>query len=407
MILGRIKLRLLAKWLFYCVIIFNACVSYANPEDTSMWFSQNNARGVILNVDLFISSVCPHCYKADAFFHEIENSTPWIKVRRHVINDDKMALQLFYQKLKQFDSSDFSAPTIIFCNSRWVGFENSETTGKGLLHALNYCHQQIEQDGALTQRTINIVRQWSGTSKVDAKLVINQPTSPLERIVITALVEAFTPCSLFCFCVFLAFLWMYPERRWVQFFLSAVFLLALGIVHTAQFVFTEQYQHVLSQLPWYFWSAIGALILFVAFQYAKAKWSSGVQRSVLWFLPVLVLSVITVYARQQVCAFSVGAVFQQWIQTQPLTQAAYYFYQFTYLCFYLLPLTLLLGFYLAFGVHPRRILPVSGCLMLMITGLVMLIYPDGLASSGLSAIVLIVSLFLGWYYVSRQDKKLL
>ena len=400
-------MRLLAKWLFCCAIIFNVCVSHAHPTDTTTWFSQdNNATGVILNVDVFISSICPHCHKADVFFREIENNSPWIKVRRHVINEDKTALQLFYQKLKQFNSSDFSVPTIMFCDSRWVGFESSETTGKGLLHALNYCRHQIERDGTLTQITSNIVRQWSGTSRVDAKLVINQPTSPLERIVITALAEAFTPCSLFCLIVFIAFIWMYPERRWIQFFLSIAFLLALSVVHTTQFVFTEQYQQLLLHLSW-FSAPAGIMLLFVAFQYAKARWASGVQRSVIWAFPALILSVIAVYAHQQICAFSVGAVFQQWIQTQPLTQAAYYFYQLTYLGFYLLPLMLLLGFYLVFGVHPRRILPVSACLMLMITGIALLIYPDSLASSGLSGIVLIASLFLGWYYIRRQDKKLL
>jgi len=397
-------LRAKFKWLFYCVVIFNVCVSHANPTDTTTWFSQdNNSTGVILNVDVFISSICPHCHKADAFFREIENSNHWIKVRRHVINEDKPALQLFYQKLKQFNSSDFSVPTIMFCDSRWVGFESSETTGRGLLHALNYCRHQIERDGTLTPITSNIVRQWSGTSRVDAKLVINQPTSPLERIVITALVEAFTPCSLFCFMVFLAFLWMYPERRWIQLFLSAVFLLALSVAHTAQFVFTEQYQQLLLHLSWFSWPA-GIMILFFAFQYAKALRTSGVQRSVIWAFPTLMLGVIAVYAHQQICAFSVGAIFQQWIQTQPLTQAAYYFYQLTYLGFYLLPLILLLGFHLVFGVHPRRILPVSACLMLMITGIALLIYPDSLASSGLSGVVLVASLFLGWY-ISWQDKK--
>ena len=395
----------IVKLLFCFAVMFNVSAAHTEPVQFTDWFTQNSSTGILLNVDLFISSTCPHCHKADAFFRALQDKMPWLNVHRNAINEDKAVLQLFYQKLNQFHSNDFSVPTIMFCDSRWVGFDSSETTGKGLLRALNYCHHQIEQDGALTQVTRNTLRQWSGSSRGDVKINLTRPTSTLERIMITALLEAFAPCSLFCFFVFLAFLWMYSGRRWLQFFISISFIMALSVAHTVQFVFTAQYQQWLLHLNWFSWLA-GGMLLLVVFQYVKTQREAGVPRSVIWVFPALLVSSIVVYAHQQICSFSVGAVFQQWLQAQSLIQSDNYVYQFTYLGFYLLPLVLVSIFYIMFGAHPRRILSVAACSMLVVIGGLLLVYPKGLASVGLAGVVLVGSLCVGWIWVRRQDKLL-
>ena len=382
-------------------IFFNLSMAYAKSAHVSDWYTKDNVTGVHLNIDLFLSSTCPHCQQTEAFFSALQSQNPWLNVNRHFINEDKAMLKLFYSKLKQFNSNDFSVPTIFFCDSRWLGFDTSETTGKGLIRALDYCHEKIEQEGKITQATRNTLRQWSATSKIDVNMKINTPHSDFERILITAMVEAISPCALFCLFLFLASIWMYPARRGVQFFLSMAMILALGIVHTMQYVFTNHYQQLLMHSTVFSW-IVGGLLLLYLLQYINTHWRSGTRRSPLWFFPVLILSVTAVYIHQQSCDFSVGALFQHWLQTKSLTPSALYFYQLTYLAFYLLPLLVLTVFYLIFDVHPVKILPISGCVIIFVIGALLLSYPQGLASFWLSVFVLFFSLLSGWY-LKRQN----
>jgi glutaredoxin len=128
------------------------------------WYTTAPDQHVILNVELFISSTCPYCHKADVFFKEIEPSTPWLHVHRHLINEDKSALDLFNQFLTDQNARDFSVPSIFFCNSRWLGFDSEQTTGNDLLKALAYCKNDIEKEGRLTDETIITLRQWANAN---------------------------------------------------------------------------------------------------------------------------------------------------------------------------------------------------------------------------------------------------
>jgi len=371
-------------------------MAYAKSAHVSDWYTKDNVTGIHLNIELFLSSTCSHCEQAEAFFSALQNQNPWLNVNRHFINEDKAMLKLFYSKLKQFNSNDFSVPTIFFCDSRWLGFDSPETTGKGLIRALDYCREKIEQDSKITQATRKTLRQWSATNQIDVNMKINTPHSDFERILITALFEAISPCALFCLFLFLASIWMYPARRGVRFFLSMAITMALGTAHTMQYVFTNQYQQLLMYSTEFSWVAGGLLLLYL-FDYININWRMGTRRSFLWFFPVLILTVIAVYIHQQSCNFSVGAIFQHWLQTKSLTQNALYLYQLTYLAFYLLPLLIVAGFYLIFDVHPAKILPITGRLIMFVIGSLLLIYPQGLTSFWLSAFVLSLSLLLGWY----------
>lgn len=384
----------LTRGLLFFVFLFNLMFCYAAPQQSNAWFTRD-AGSVVINVDLFISSTCPHCHKADDFLRELTEKNSWLKISRHVINEEKPQLELFYQKLQLFHSNDFSVPTIMFCDSRWVGFSDSETTGKGLLRALRYCYHQVKAEGSLTETTRNTLRQWSATNASNLKVELNKPAPFLARIVISALMEAISPCSMFCLWMFLAFLWLYPDSRRVRFYLGLLFIMTLGVMHTFQFVFTSAYQQWMLSMRWVALLSGAALIAYVL-QYYHTQWRSGPQRSMFWILPVMLLGVATVYSYQQTCEFSVGALFQQWLNTQTLTSPAFYFCQLTYLVFYLLPLSCLLVFYLIFNVHPRKLLPISGCFMLAAMGVLLLAYPDGLSSFSISCVIIIAALFVAW-----------
>jgi hypothetical protein len=354
----------------------------------------------LIPVDLFMTSTCSHCHKADEYLQSLEKNTKWIKLNRYVINEDKKALAVFYDRLNALGSTNFSVPTIIFCDSRWLGFDNAENSGKSLVHALNFCRENLNRDGYLKKATRNTLRQWSATSSGNMNLEINQPVSSLMRVVILACVESFSPCSLFCFLFLLAFFWLHPTCRISRFLLGMTFIVAFAFIHTVQFVWTSQYQQWSLYLPWVT-RVYAFLLLFYLVRYVQTRAEGATSDSLGWALLIVIFGVIVLYTQQQTCDFSAGAIFQRWLVSQTLTPAAVAFYQGTYLFFYLMPLMLILAIYSLFSVRPRNLLPATAALILVVIDVLLLIYPAGLANMGLSFAVLVFSMIAIRQYLKR------
>lgn len=172
-------------------------------QDLSSWFSKGENNQIKIRVDLFLSSTCPHCQKADAFFQSLQAQKPWLDVHRYIINQDKTALDSFHQELQQLDIDDYAVPAIFFCNSRWVGFDETGITGQNLLRGLNYCYQQISQKGNLEPETISLLEQLSNASWFNANMT-SKPSLALFTLTM-ALTDAFSPCSLFVFSPYFLF----------------------------------------------------------------------------------------------------------------------------------------------------------------------------------------------------------
>ena len=124
----------------------------------------NAAQGDV-EVDLFMSSTCSHCKKADIFFQDMQKNYSWLKVNRYIVNENKIALEDLYQHLRLFNSIDFGVPAIFFCNSYWQGFMSNEDTGTILNQALNYCHKKLTTQGQLKESDKILLQQWSTSNK--------------------------------------------------------------------------------------------------------------------------------------------------------------------------------------------------------------------------------------------------
>jgi glutaredoxin len=362
--------------------------------------SSKSEQEASVGIELFMTSTCPHCHKADEYLQALTKTTPWITVHRYVINEDKKALSKFYERLHAIHSTDFSVPSLMFCESHWLGFDNAENSGKSLVHALNYCHEQLIRDGRLTQVTRNTLRQWSATSAGNVHLEITQPVSSLTRIIILAGIEAFSPCSLFCLLFLLAFFWLHQPYRSSRFALGMTFIVVLAFMHTAQFVWTSQYQLWATYLPWVA-RGYALILLWFLGRFVQTRVRSEISGCLGWAVLVVVLGVAVIYTQQQTCNFNVGAIFQRWLISQTLTPAAVAFYQATYLLFYLMPFMLLLVIYSLFGVRPRNLLLTNGVLILVVIDLLLLVYPSALASIGLSVAVLVFTMIASWQYLKR------
>ena len=363
---------------------------WANSTPYS-WYSQDSDKKVTINVALFLSSTCPYCHKSDAFFKEIEASYPWVHVTRYIINEDKNALLRFSQLLTEQDMLDFSVPSVFFCDSRWVGFAAAETTGADLLHAINYCKQDIEKKGTLSPATVKVLKRWANANMFNSGVVGNPSTT--KYITTVALLDAFSPCALFCIICFFAFLFL-QERRKKQVITGLLFILAVGIVHYVQQVYISTFYQL---LPWYRLPAllVGLLTLYLMYQYYKKKTIHNLL--VLLAFPVAFM----VLSYQQTCVMNWSNIFEQWLDNQHVSSGRAILYQAAYHMMYLLPLIVTLLLYILlirvkFFVNLSPKLNCIGLLYLTTIALILIIYPLALSNLMLSLLITIILIVCGW-----------
>ena len=387
---------ILSLWLLY------SCPSFAAPQSVA-WFGRDAANHVTITVDLFLSEGCPHCHKADAFFQGLEKKEPWVIVHRHIINQDKAELQLFYERLKQQHSTNFSVPALFFCDSRWVGFDDDESSGKAFLRGLNFCRKNITTQGELRPDTVRWLREWGGASQYE----MSHKPSPLTFVFMAAVAEALTPCSLFCFFTFLSFLWLYPTNRGRQLGIGVVFMGALLFIHYLLQAQSAVYYQYLTH-PWLLRIFVGLLLLFFVAKCNKSKEAPTPSMS-FWVWLLVFLSPIAIWVYQQTCTFNMALVYEQWFSGQSFSPLAHVMYRLEYQFAYVLPAMLCLALFFFFGRHPRiashhRLLCVAAYLMLMCIGVALIIYPQVLANMWASYGVFLVAFVAGWF-ISRREKK--
>ena len=305
-------------------------------------------------------------------------------MNRYIIDKDKNSLVRFNQLLNDQQMSDFAVPSIFFCNSRWVGFASAETTGKDLLHALNYCRQQIEQKGELTAANISVLRRWANANLFDSGMT-EHPTAG-KYLTVVALMDAFNPCALFSIGGFFALLFIQDSRK-RQIISGALFILGIGLVHLTQQMFTSTFYE---WLPWLRWptAVIGLFAFYLAGQYYRKKTTSN-----LFYLLALLLGFVT-QAYQQTCLMNWSYIFQQWLSNQHISNTRVGLYQFAYQLIYISPLLFALILYVSLMKMKRmanleKRLQSIGLLYIMAVALFLIIYPPVLSNLLMSLFVLL------------------
>jgi glutaredoxin len=387
------------------LLFLSMVIAQATPSST-VWFDKDPVGKVRLHVALFVASTCPHCHKAEVFFKKIETEHPWLLVHHYVINQDKAALEAFYQQLKAMASSNFSVPSVFFCGSHWTGFEEEATTGKLLTDALTYCYQQIAHQGMLSESTINVMQKWGGATRVHLSPGLSQ--SNFKTIVFSALTDAFLVCSLFCLAAFLAFIGMSPTKKWHQFSVGIVFLSTLVITHYVQQVHSAFYYQITFKLTWVA-ALIGLLLLFFIGKDYRTSRAKNERTPGFITYAAIVFTAFIVQTYQQTCPLNFALVFEQWITEQNLSLIRRFFYQLLYQIMYFLPMMMLFLTIFLLGRHRRYIsfhkkVVFMSRLILASIGIILLIYPLLMANLWASIFVLIGSVLVGWLLERRYGE---
>lgn len=367
---------------------------YAAGNAMPVWYQRHDGQ-MVLEVDLFLSSTCTHCRNADAFFHEIDMAHPWLQVHRYIINQDRAALKLFANRLQQFNSNDFSVPAIFFCGSHWHGF-TTKASANMLLRALNYCHQQVQQDGLLKPETVLLIQRLGAAGRLQVSEKFTN--SSWQFIPLSALMDALTPCSLFVFLIFIAFLGHYAKDEYSQKRVGIVLLLTLAVVHASSRGLLGWQQGIGIDVC----SVLLGLLLLYRLFFTKnyRSWALVKQANLLDYLLVSAI-LFLVYLHQQRCSWDISTVFSQWVMNQPVSAGQRLMYHLCYEFIYLMLfsfITLLILLVQRLAVY-QRIKPFfarwSSC-MIMIIALLLIIYPKLLVHLFSSLVVFIVVTFLAW-----------
>ena len=405
--------------LIVIVILVWSVVTSLVAAPTEIWFTKDQDHPVTLRVDLFLSSTCPHCAKADAFFQVLQRNEPGLTVHRHMINQDLSALKLFSERLQEQHSNRFVVPGIVFCDSLWTGFLDNHSTGKVLRQALHYCRKKIKEDGQLTPDTVRVLQKWGGASQF--QINTERPHSSFGVVILSALGDSVTPCSFFIFLAFLAFLECYPAHKRWQALMGIVFLTALGVIHYLQQVQSVFYYSVVLPLRWPA-ALSGMLLLFFVLGQVIASptpkkgrvplsyfFLRGYQQmmphhrrlmTTVFVLFVLCCTVVFVYVHQETCFFNMALVWNQWLMEQAFSPLLRYVYQMLYQIVYLLPLSLWLLIYLK-GIPRYRkasfwqVLTIVSRVILVSIAIILLVFPSGLANAWLSFGVLVGGIIMG------------
>lgn len=375
----------MATVLRFFLIFFIVHTPIWASDALSTWYIKSADNKVVINIDMFLSSDCAHCHKVDEFFHDIEAASPGLHVTRYFINQDKKALFRFNQLLNDQQMEDFAVPSIYFCNSRWVGFSSAESTGKDLVDAINYCKQQIENKGTLTQDTVNTLRHWANANRYTSGLV--EKPSLISYTITLGLIDSFSPCALFCVAGFFAFLLIEEDKK-KQTIAGLLYISSVALVHYYQQVYTSSF---FGLIPWL---RIPAALLGLVTLYFVMRSYNNKSNGLLYFIVTFLLGLITTLY-QQTCVMSLSAIFQQWLNNQSLPNGKVHLFQLLYQSMYILPLIVILCLFLAvfqtkrFASLKIRLVPV-GLLVLIAIALCLILYPFALSNFVLSLLILLI-----------------
>ncbi len=374
--------------IFYCF----ATLVFADLQ-ASTGYNQVDSKPK-LRVDLFLSSTCPHCQKADKFFADLESKENWLDIHRYEIDKDKASLNAFYQMLQQQNANTFSVPTIFFCNSRWVGFADDGSSEKALLSGLNYCRQQIATTGKLTTAASDYLKQ--SANAYDLTLSISGNPSTASFIPLMALTEALSACAIFCVLALFAFIWL-GQKPALQIRCGLLFLATLSVAHFIQQVHAVFFYQILV------WLRILAVFIglgLLAFIF-KSFWQDLNQKMVYPFVILTELTALILQAYQQTCTPNFALIFEQWLLSQQFSVVKQQICRVIYQGIYVIPLLLMLLIIVSLVkqkrlLRHRSLLTQFSWINLTVIAVLLIAYPQYLANMGISLLVFVFSLIVAW-----------
>lgn len=361
---------------------------YALPQ--SSWYHQDGEGKLILDVQLFTVSTCPHCQKEEAFFKTILETNPWINLHQHVIDKNKQDLLLFGNYLQQLKIHDFSVPALFFCDSRWVGFSPIRNSGPRLLEGLQFCYQAIQKENTLNHATIQALRQRATSYWLNDGIDVKAKNSYLLPLLPAMAILSF--CSFVS--IFLLFSLLYLNKQKPLPILFA-FLFSAVVVQ-----FLQQYYDA------FFWSLLDNLLipasligLLGAGYVILLTKKSDKALKVAMLATVLLAFSVQMY--QQTCSPNFSSIYHQQLREMSLSPTSQWYFYLAYDLIYIVCLALVSGILFLYSKSKRMQNAAVGlrffcAAVILITSISLIIYPLWFGAIWFNVILIVTLAIIAW-----------
>ena len=364
-----------------------------------------------IEVDVYLTSTCPHCLDAHRFFSTYTKTHHDIHVHYHWINKSRVAITQFHSRLLKEKKIDFSVPAFFFCDAHWTGF--STVIQQELIQNLSTCQKQLSQhlSSSIIQKSL---QEKNELMRSFNQIYVMAPS--LFFIPVAAIFDLLSPCSLFFFITFLIFIYLSDQ---------AAFSLKMGMTSLAGLscglfinLITPTWRYMILQSSLFHLIAFVPALLCIPYiykGYRQVVVSAHLDHPVFThsypLLSTNSLRSVCVYVYQQTCSFSLSPLFDMWVTITPTTPLTYILLIMSYVFIYLLiPITILLICYYqkkrasSEPRTPRIFSQTTALLFLGLMSLILIIQPSILSSFGLSLATLLTSSLIGWGIAKRYNR---
>lgn len=401
----------------------HAVLADVNNSET-VWRSNDEQGKTQVQLYFFWSLNCPHCQNARPFIESLPDTYSWLNVHSMEISDNRDNLDQYRSIALAAGQDADSVPAFFVCGAMFVGWDSSEGVGRALVDSASKCRSgdiNLQSDILINNLKLPIV----GT------LEINELSLPLFTLIIAGL-DAFNPCAFFIL-LFLLSLLVHARSRKRMILVGLTFVLISGVIY---FLFMAAWLNIfllMGSMPYItLFAGLMAFLIgimntreFFSFQQGPGLSIPKSAKPGLFKrmggllsadkLPTLLAGTVTlaiaVNSYELLCTAGFPMVYTRTLTMHQLDSSTYYLYLALYNFIYIIPLTLIVGFFtLTLGARKlsenqgRLLKLLSGIMMILLGGI--LIFSPGLLNNVQTGIGLLLVAILIVTLIWRRSKKL-
>jgi thiol-disulfide isomerase/thioredoxin len=230
------------------VLSFSAGIATAadpGPDSDRFWYGSAADGSPTVRLYYFFSPTCPHCQAAAPFIDAYAARTPWLELKKYAVKDNRANARFYYETALALGTQALSVPGFVFCRQVLIGYDTAETTGAGIVEALEKCHADRVANPVATAPA----DATTGAPEAEAGTVVHLPflgtvdakafSLPVLTLVLAGM-DAFNPCAFFVL-LFLLSLLVHAKSRSRMAIVGGTFVLFSGVVY---FVFMAAWLNV-------------------------------------------------------------------------------------------------------------------------------------------------------------------
>lgn len=434
------RLMIIALWLVMWTGLAPAVAHAQIAPDGPLWYEQDAAGKVQIHFYFFWSKSCPHCQAAHPLISALPTHYPWLILHEYELTEHPENAEHYVRMAAALGEEAQYVPAFFYCGTMLAGYDNETGMGQVIQDNLVACYDQVQTQLATqaslqttTTDTINATTAQPTTAAVDDNVATNTVVLPwlgaveIQKLslptmtLVLAGMDAFNPCAFFVL-MFLLSLLVHAQSRKRMLLIGSIFVLCSGVVY---FLFMAAWLNlflVVGTLRWvtlaaglvtivlallnikeYFWFKQGLSLTIP--ERAKPQLYQRTRKLISAdSLPTLLLGTMTLAiaanSYELLCTAGFPMIYTRMLTLHALSKPLYYAYLAAYNVIYVIPLLVIVLFFVAkFGSRKLqedegRVLKLVSGIMMLLLGALLVLAPDLLGQIGVAIGLLVVALVI-------------